>query len=484
MRNEKDHLLPVFSFVPLLPGFSPLPKLFLLSRFSLPLSLSSLPGPLFLSFFLSLVFLLSPPTKAQESTGAGIEKHVENRAEEKEAAHETEDEKKEKGGTQGKEETKEEREKQSPESTYTSLRHITLDYFSTVNVLQVYGDFTDPQERARFEETWQEVLCILKETDDAISLSWEESDMSIFSRSKAGEMVSISSITKELLDKAKVVYEASEGLYDPTVSILVDLFGFTPLFSISKKPILGYDRQWAGSALPLPEEETVQKLLELVDFGTLTWGDGYLLKRKEDVFLSSSFYGQSLDLGGLAKGYAVDRVMEVLKQKGYAYGYFSCGGSSIGILSRPTASEGAPLPGQWGLSIQKPRFALEKEDALRLYTQNARLSTSGDYEHCYFLHHVRYCHLIDPTTGWPINPPEGGEQKGICSMTVLGEDASLCDALSTALCVMGPLDAIAFMNREENLSPSSYVILDPEHYKEASLRRENGRVSYAGTIFH
>lgn len=436
---------------------------------------------LFLGVFLLLFLLPSRPRAGEEGRETG-EVGAERTAGENE-------------GTGGESEE---------EPSYTSMRRMTLNYFSTLSLLQLYADFQDPEEVQRFEETWEEVLEILEELDGAVSLSSQESDLSRFSRAEPGEAVPVCASTEALLGIAREAYEATEGLYDPTVFPLVDLFGFTPRFSVSHKPLLGYDRSWMGNTLPLPEEETVQALLPLVDFGSLEWRDGVLYKHREDVLLSGSSYSQSLDLGGLAKGYAVDRVMELLKQKGYTYGYFSCGGSSIGILSRATASKGAPEKAQWGISIQKPRFSENKEDALRLFTRNTMLSTSGDYEHCYTIGQVRYCHLIDPAAGWPINMPADGPQRGICSMTVLGEDAALCDALSTALCVMGPEEAIAFLNREEylplsyvmilfsgdrdfcevvtDLPASHYVILDEDHYKSASVLNGDGSVRYTGTL--
>ena len=118
---------------------------------------------------------------------------------------------------------------------------------------------------------------------------------------------------------------------------------------------------------------------------------------------------------------------------------------------------------------------------------------------------VRYSHLIDPRTGRPVNMPSEGVQSGLCSVTVLGESAACCDALSTALMVMGPQAAVNFMNRPDmagisyvmigyrdgagyceritNLKQEEYELLDPERFLLCSDTDSTGRVVYTGTFF-
>lgn len=389
---------------------------------------------------------------------------------------------------------------------YTSRSRVTMDYFSTVCMLQLYDDFSDPARVEAFNQTWEEILELLAVIDAELSLAMPESDVSRFNAAQSGESITVSADTAAILDTVEAVFTLTDGRYDPTVSILVDVFGFTPRFSQRQyQPIYGYDREKVNGVVPLPVPDTVTALQQLVQFETINRSGLTLTKTTAAATIGGHTYQQSLDLGGIGKGYAVDRVMELLRSKGYRYGYFSCGGSSIGILSRATASRGAPEPAQWGIAVQYPRFVAEDEALLRVFTRDQMLSTSGDYEHAYILDGVRYSHIIDPQTGWPVNMPVDGVQSGICSVTVLGDNAAFCDAMSTALCVLGVEEAIDLMNQPNmqeysyvmilysdasevceivtNLPAERYELLDPERFVVVSAVDAHGIVSYNGNMF-
>lgn len=388
---------------------------------------------------------------------------------------------------------------------YTSRSRVTMDYFSTASMLQVFDDFSDPARVAAFEETWEEVQALLSRIDAALSLSDVDSDVSRFNALATGESTVVSRETLDVLSTVSAAYDMTAGAYDPTVAPLVDLFGFTPRFSgRDYRLLMPYDRAMVGNVLPLPDSDVVSTLLKLVDFGGIHIEGDAVTKTAPTVTIDGDLCTQALDLGGIGKGYAVDCVMSLLREKGYEYGYFSCGGSSIGILSRATASKGAPEPAQWGVGVQYPRYTEGQEVLVRVFTRDRCLSTSGDYEHGAVLDGVHYCHLIAPETGWPINMPVDGVQFGICSMTVMGENAALCDALSTALCVMGADETMAFMKRPEmedydylmilysddleyceivtDLPGEQYELLDPERFRLACDVDANGNVSYIGVI--
>lgn len=389
---------------------------------------------------------------------------------------------------------------------YGSRSRVTMDYFSTVCMLQLYDDFSDPARVEAFEQTWEEILALLAVIDAELSLSMPESDVSRFNAATSGETVTVSADTAAILDTVEEVFTLTGGRYDPTVSTLVDVFGFTPRFSQRRyQPVYGYDREKVDGVLPLPEADTVAALRSLVQFDAIDRSGLTLTKNTAAATIDGHTYQQSLDLGGVGKGYAVDRVMALLRAKGYRYGYFSCGGSSIGILSRATASRGAPEAAQWGIAVQYPRFVTENEALLRVFTRDQMLSTSGDYEHAYVLDGVHYSHLIDPQTGWPVNMPIDGVQSGICSVTILGDNAAFCDALSTALCVLGVEEAIDFMNQPHmqgysylmilysdasevceivtDLPAERYELLDPERFVVVSAVDAQGRVTYHGNMF-
>lgn len=224
-----------------------------------------------------------------------------------------------------------------------------------------------------------------------------------------------------------------------------------------------------------------------------------LEKNTPPVTAGGCTFQAQLDLGGIAKGFACDLVTERLAQMGFTEGHFVCGGSSISLLSRP---EG----GDYGLTLAKPRTGRSSESYFAtVFARNTTVSTSSDANHTYTLDGVIYCHIIDPRTGYPINMPEAGEpQRGIASVTLLGPSAAYNDALSTALCVMGPVAAMDYVSEGfgdlsaamvfyetgvENLEvftnlPKSAFRLEDDAYLRASAPGEQGEIRYTGSLFN
>lgn len=319
-------------------------------------------------------------------------------------------------------------------------------YFQTVSALFLY---VEEDETDEFEAVWAQVKALLSEIEAAVSVSDPHSDIARFNALPCGEEMAVGETTARLLAIAREAYEATDGLYDPTIYPLVDLWGFSPRFNSSVYvPQTSYDRALENGALPLPQTRHVDALLALVGFDGIgiTQRDGqtFLAKRTPPVYVDGEVFEAQLDLGGIAKGYACDRVMALLREKGFSQGHFVCGGSSLAVMSRPTDD------GAYALSLNKPRPGRDKET--HFATVRARdigVSTSVDVSHSFTADGVVYCHVIDPRTGWPINmPDENGAQSGLAGATLLGESAALCDALTTALLVMGPQAAREYAERE------------------------------------
>ena len=137
-----------------------------------------------------------------------------------------------------------------------------------------------------------------------------------------------------------------------------------------------------------------------------------------------------LDLGGIGKGYAVDKIDGLFDEYGYEFGYFNFGSSSILFKSNVKA-------GSWNLGLSGPR-SINRDAYLQTKVRGEKLSTSGDDEQYYKIGKTRYCHVIDPATGKPV-------QTGIMSVTVIGGGAAQADALTTAIMCMGKDRAIEFI---------------------------------------
>jgi thiamine biosynthesis lipoprotein len=147
----------------------------------------------------------------------------------------------------------------------------------------------------------------------------------------------------------------------------------------------------------------------------------------------------SLDLGGIAKGYSIDRALHVLQQSGIQQALVNAGGDIRCLGTKP---DGSP----WRIGIQHPR----RPGVLGVVElQNAAITTSGDYERFFVRddasthEEVRYHHLLDPQTGMPA--------RGCQSVTILTKTAEAADVYSTAVFIMGPEQGLAFIEEDPDL---------------------------------
>ena len=209
----------------------------------------------------------------------------------------------------------------------------------------------------------------------------------------------------EVVSKALEIAELSGGAFDPTIGALAGVWG------------------WSGESGKVPSEEELARLLPLVDYTRIRVDED-----ASTVELTGP--GRALNLGGVAKGYIVARAIEKLKAGGVTRGIVRAGGDL-------TVFQTAKRPRPFKIGIRHPREA-EKLLGEALVTGGA-VTTSGDYERFFIKDGVRYHHILDPATGMPA--------RGSRSVTIVAEDPTRADALSTAVFVMGPEAGMALIER-------------------------------------
>ena len=292
--------------------------------------------------------------------------------------------------------------------------------------LIVAADFTQEGAVENYTEFVKEVGKTLDDISKALSPTVTKSDIYNFNNAEAGATVEISKITYEVLQQAIFVYELTEHCYNPALYYNVEAYGF------------GNAHKYPASPAELPAEETVKSYALLAShFGSieLSVEDGkyFVTKPNVTVEIGEENYSLKLDLGGIGKGYAVDCVDKLFESYGYKFGYFSFGGSSMLVKSNVNT-------GNYNLSFINPR-SITRGTFLTTTVRNEKLSTSGDNEQYYILDGTRYCHVIDPKTGKPV-------QTGIMSVTIIGGGAAEDDALTTAIMCMGRDKAIEFIREK------------------------------------
>jgi len=207
----------------------------------------------------------------------------------------------------------------------------------------------------------------------------------------------VSGDTYEVLSRAIELSRYSQGLFDVTVGPLVTLWDN------------GKD------TFKPPEDSSIRQVLPLVDYTDL------LLDPYEKA-AGLQRIGQSIDLGGIGKGFAGDKLLEVFKKYGISSAYTNIGGNVVALGTKPDGS-------QWRVGIRHPR----QENSLigLVAVADKAVVTSGDYQR-YFIgsNGKRHHHILDPSTGYPA-------ESGLVSVTIVADNSTAADALSTVMFIAG-----------------------------------------------
>ena len=310
--------------------------------------------------------------------------------------------------------------------------NISKAYYFSMNseaVLTVYGggNGATKAENAKVREIADGVYKILEDTELAISANSDSSDISRFNSAEAGATIEISAISYTVLSIAKEIYAETEGFYNPAVYYGVQAFGFNTAARYPK------------TEEELPATEITESYAELAaHFSevTLSEQDGayFVTKPNYTVTVNGEECSLKVDLGGIGKGYAADRVSEYLDQKNCQSAIFTFGDSSIAAKTYRGES--------FTLDLADPRPAQNEGGA---YISGVQLkgecvSTSGDYVNYFEIDGVRYSHIFDPFTARPV-------QTGVMTATVIGGSAAKNDGYTTAIMAMGAEKSVEFINK-------------------------------------
>jgi FAD:protein FMN transferase len=282
------------------------------------------------------------------------------------------------------------------------VRRIADGIMGTRITVELWADDKDKAEKAI-----DAVLDEMRHIDDSMSTYKPTSEVSQVNAKAADGPMRISKELFDLLTTAKEYSVITDGAFDITYASVGYLYDF-------RKHVH-------------PDEVQIDKALPAVDYR-------HVLLDAQRQTVQFSQKGVRIDLGGIAKGYSVDRGIDVLKSFGYTRAYVSAGGDSRIIGDR----FGKP----WMVGIRDPRKG-EGEVITRIPLVDAAISTSGDYERFFEEDGVRYHHIIDPHTGHSASK--------VRSATVIGPYATRTDGLSKTAFVLGPEKAMEIYNRIDDI---------------------------------
>jgi len=250
--------------------------------------------------------------------------------------------------------------------------------------------------------------------DDLMSPFKESSELSLINREAADHPVKISRELFDLIERSLYFSRISNGAFDITFSSV------------------GYMYDYREAKAPTDAE--INKALPGINYRHL------VLDRRAST-IRFMRHGTRIDLGGIAKGYAVDNAIAILSEMGFHQALVTAGGDSRILGDK----NGKP----WMTGIRDPRK--KGESVVVIPLSNAAISTSGDYERYFIRDGVRYHHILNPKTGKSVH--------GTRSATVIGPDATTTDALSTTLFVLGREKAMKLL---ESLPGIDAVIIDSD----------------------
>jgi FAD:protein FMN transferase len=288
--------------------------------------------------------------------------------------------------------------KQTGELTHYEESRVSMACTYTIDV---YGDLEQPLKRI--------VNSALDEVDRIDRLMSHYKPDSPLSRINREARTAPVKVEPELFDFIKECLRysrESDGAFDITVGPLMKAWGF----------FRGEGR--------MPREIELANARDKVGYQHVTINEETKTVRFDRA-------GVELDLGGIAKGYAVDRAVNILKQRGIERALVSAGGSTIYGLGSPPGGNG------WEVDVQDPMD--HKKSAATVFLKNRALSVSGSYEKFFDVDGVRYSHVMDPRTGRPV--------QNVLSVAVVTGSGTTGDALDNVFYVLGVEKSRTFLQR-------------------------------------
>mgnify|MGYP000906085273 CR=1 FL=1 len=274
----------------------------------------------------------------------------------------------------------------------------------------------DGQDERAMRRAAKEAMTEVKRIENKFSRYRESSVISRINRAAGQSWTELDSETEGLMAFAEQLWTLSDGLFDATSGVL--------------------RKVWNFKGTQLPEPAALQAVLRLI---------GWQHVERKGKLMRLKLAGMELDFGGFGKEYAADRAAAVLQSHGIQHALVNLGGDlhALGPRGLPEC-QGVP----WQIAIQHPRADITHSTAplAQLSLTRGGLATSGDYER-YLIHsNMRYCHVLNPMTGWP--------SQGAQSVSVLAANTTTAGAMSTIAMLKGD-DGVPWLNSQS----ASYLLV-------------------------
>lgn len=313
-------------------------------------------------------------------------------------------------------------------------RKTFIDYFDTTLVFDIYAENEVPDEH------WNEIEAILKRVQNTFDRMEKDSELYRLNASAGGDApFPVSKDLYVVIHRAFEFADLTGGKYNPAIGPLLDLWG-TP-----------------GAVTKIPTEQEIESIKKLYAYDKVK--DKITCHEDDEGNYSIHLLekGMALDLGSIAKGYAADLLRDKINALGYEHAVIDLGMSSISLIgNRPEPLEKGNDNWRIGLKNPNPLFCNKKGECQdRIFgaieVSDVTITTTGTDQRFWFIPNdpegKKYHHILDPDTGFPVH-------NIIEQVTVISEDATLGDALSTSLKAVGikkGLEIVETLKQKENI---------------------------------
>lgn len=286
----------------------------------------------------------------------------------------------------------------------------------TVMTINAYGSKSESAVKAAQNE--------ISRLDSLLSVQSETSE--IFKLNQSKEMT-VSEDTLTLITRSKEIYTLTDGAFDISCEPLTREWGF-----------------YSGLENRVPSQQAIENALKGV-------GAAHIKIKDSTITLDEN---TSLDLGGIAKGYASQKAAEILKENGVNSALMSLGGNVRAVGSKPDGEN-------WSVAITDPDDNSKSIGTLKI--SDKAVVTSGGYQRYFEENGQIYHHIIDTKTGYPAD-------SGLKSVTIVSSDDTFADALSTSLFVMGLEKSGEFYSENSSLFGAVFITDKGEIYVTDNLK--------------
>lgn len=311
----------------------------------------------------------------------------------------------------------------SEEGGTKSLAQTFYIYDTVVNIKVFGNDAT--------QQNMDDIQAMLERMDIEFSRTKEGGELYAVNLAAGKEAVAVSDETLDVVKQSVKYAEEMDGLYDPTIGPLVDLWAI------------------GNGGDHVPDQADIDAAKSLTNYK-----DVIIDEAAKTIKLAKE--GMVLDMGGIGKGYAADRIADYLKEQGLDSAMINLGGSSIIALG--DKPNGSP----WNIGLQDP----DQSRGTQLGTikiSDEVIDASGVYERYFMQDGVRYHHILDPRTGFP-------SQNGLKSITIMSPTATDADALSTGVFLMGLEEGLSYLEALPGEVEAFFITDDNKIYATSGIR--------------